>query len=103
MTLEVKEGPQGVTFKLKVVPRAKTSMIEGEYGTGLKVRIHAPPVDGKANKEVVRLLAETLGVRTEEVEILAGLSSTGKTVMIRGLSAGQLRERLKLAGTPGTE
>lgn len=100
MPLEIQEGAGGITFKLKVVPRARASMIEGEYGTSLKVRIQAPPVDGKANKEVVRLLAESLGVRTDEVEIIAGLSSTAKTVRIQGLSAADLRDRLKGSGSP---
>jgi uncharacterized protein (TIGR00251 family) len=67
------------------VPGASRSGIAGVLGDRLKVRVASPPEGGKANREVVRLLAEWLDVR--DVEIVAGLSSAEKTVRISGVSA----------------
>jgi uncharacterized protein (TIGR00251 family) len=68
-----------------VVPGASRSGIAGVLGDRLKIRVAAPPEGGRANRELVRLLGEWLGVR--DVEIVAGLSSAEKTVRISGLSA----------------
>ncbi len=88
------DSPQGVTFSVKVIPRAKRDEIVGVEGDTLKVRLNAPPVEGKANEALVKFLATTLGVKRADVEILRGETSRHKRVRIRGISGKQLQEVL---------
>jgi uncharacterized protein (TIGR00251 family) len=67
------------------VPRARESACAGRHGTALKIRIAAPPVDGAANDELVRFLAERLGVARSAVTITAGHGGRRKTVKIDGI------------------
>ena len=69
-----------------VQPRARRSEVAGRHGDAIKVRLAAPPVDGAANDELVRFLAEALGVPRRAVHLTAGLTSRRKTVEIEGLS-----------------
>jgi uncharacterized protein len=88
--------PGGVELRVKVVPGASRSAIVGALGDRLKVRVAAPPEAGKANRAVVELLAEALGVK--DVRITAGHSGPEKTVLISGLDAGALGNRLAAFG-----
>jgi uncharacterized protein (TIGR00251 family) len=88
------ETAQGITFKVRVVPRASRSEIAGEIDSALRVRLAAPPVDGAANRELIRLLAQALKVRQKAIEIVAGSTSRNKTVRINDVSD-DTRERLK--------
>ena len=73
---------------LKVTPGAKKNEILGweddypQVGRGLKVKIAAPPVEGKANKEIVLLLAKTLGVTKSSIEVVHGTSGRIKLIEI---------------------
>jgi uncharacterized protein (TIGR00251 family) len=67
---------------VKVVPGASRTEIVGPLGNRLKVRVAAPPEDGKANLALVELLREWLGTR--DVEIVAGFSNAEKTVRVSG-------------------
>jgi hypothetical protein len=62
----------------------------------VRVRISAPPVDGKANDELIRFLAEELGVPRSTVRLVSGASSRSKTIMISGARLGDVRARLGL-------
>ena len=78
-------------FNIRVVPRASKSEIVGEVEGNLKVRISAPPVDGAANEEVVRLLAKAFGVAKSNVAIVSGQTSKTKRIRITGVTAAQLQ------------
>ena len=82
--LRYSQADGAITFQVRVVPRASRSEIAGELDGALRVRVNAPPVDGAANEELVRLLARELKVRAGAVEILSGHSSRTKTVLVRG-------------------
>jgi hypothetical protein len=73
-------------FTVKVHPRARRSAVTGRLGETWKVDLTAPPVEGKANEECVRLLAEVAGVERGRVRIVAGLTSRIKVVEIEGIS-----------------
>jgi uncharacterized protein (TIGR00251 family) len=76
----------GTLLTLRASPGAKRTSIEGLYGQGaLKLRVAAPPVDGKANAEVERFLARLLGVPRSDVVLIQGSSSRDKVVLVRGL------------------
>lgn len=69
---------------LHVQPGARRTEVAGQHGGSVKIRLAAPPVDGKANEALVRFLAETLGIPRRNVRITAGLSSREKRVLIEG-------------------
>lgn len=77
-------------FVVHVVPRASRNGIEGEHAGALKVRLTAPPVDGRANEALRRILAERLDVPVSAVRIVAGGSSRTKRVSIAGVSAAHI-------------
>jgi len=69
-------------LNIKVVPGASRDQIVGWLGDALKIKVTAPPEKGKANEAVVTLLAKTLGVRRDTIEIVSGHGSPAKTVNI---------------------
>ena len=79
---------------VKVHPRAKRSAVTGRVGDAWKVALAAPPVDGKANDECVRFLAETAGVSRSRVRIVSGASARLKVVEIEGMAQEVLKETL---------
>ena len=84
----------GVTFAVKVHPRAKKNAITGEVGDALKLSLTAPPVEGKANDACIEFFAKLLRVPGSSVTIASGLSSRNKVIRVAGLSVEDLRIRL---------
>lgn len=89
-------GPGGVgtRFEVKVVPGASRSEVAGPFGEGIRVRVAAPPERGRANEELRRVLAAALGVRPDDVEVVAGASAARKTVAVRSLAPADVVRRL---------
>lgn len=77
-----REEPGGIVLSLHVQPGAKRSEVAGVYGEALKIRLAAPPVDGKANAELLRFLAACFGVASRQVSIVRGETSRQKTVRV---------------------
>lgn len=75
----------------------------GRHGAAWKVRVAAAPEDGKANDALVRLLAETLGVASRDVEIVSGLSSRDKIVALTALDPDETERLLSAASGAGKE
>ena len=90
-------------LSLRVSPGASQPRVVGRYGTGWKVRVTAPPEDGKANAAVIRLLAEALGVSARAVEIVSGHASRDKTVALAGIDPDETERRLVHASGGGEE
>jgi uncharacterized protein (TIGR00251 family) len=86
----------GVEIRVKVVPGASRSRVDGLYGDSLKVRVSAPPERGKANEAVVSLVAELLGSNEATVEVVAGLTSPRKTIRISQRTLQQVEQALGL-------
>ncbi len=76
------------------MPNAPRSTIVGWAGDVLKVKLKAPPVEGKANAELCRFLAEALNVHRNDVVVVRGETSRSKWVQVRGWTQPALRERL---------
>ena len=93
--IPIKETTQGVTFAVKVHPRAKNNAIIGELGDALKVSLTPPPIEGKANEACVAFLANLLEVPRSSVTIASGQKSRMKVIRIAGISADELREKLR--------
>ena len=94
--VEIKNSSGGVTFAVKVHPRAKKNAITGTVGDALKVSLTAPPVDGKANAACMDFFAKLLNVPRSSVTIAAGQSSRNKVIRVAGLSAEELQRRLEI-------
>ncbi|WP_249419254.1 DUF167 domain-containing protein [Hydrogenophilus thiooxidans] len=75
--------PEGVLLFLHVQPGAKRSAWAGRHGDALKVRIAAPPVEGKANAALSAFLAETFALRPSAVTLVGGDTSRTKRVLLR--------------------
>lgn len=71
-------------FRVQVVPRASRSEIVGEHDGLLRVRIAAPPVEGAANEELIKVLAKRFRVPKSDVEIVSGHGSRVKQVVVSG-------------------
>lgn len=85
----------GVTFAVRVQPRASRSGVAGELDGALKILLTSPPVDGEANDELVRVLAKLFDVSRAQVEIISGKASKNKLVCISGISAELLEMALR--------
>ena len=84
----------GVRLEVWAKPRAKKSRIVGVRGDAIEVSLAAPPVDGAANEELVRVLADALDVPKRAISIMRGATSQKKLVEISGVSADEARRRL---------
>ena len=87
--------------EVTVSPGAARSELLGRHGAGWKARVSAPPERGRANRALVELLAEALGVRREQVVVVAGHASRRKVVEVEGLEAPEVVRRLEAALTAG--
>jgi uncharacterized protein (TIGR00251 family) len=86
----------GALVRLRVSPNAKSTGLEGLYGdAALKLKVAAPPADGKANAEVERFLAERTGAAPSDVRVVRGLSGRDKAVFVEGVGAERVREVLR--------
>jgi uncharacterized protein (TIGR00251 family) len=94
--IQFSEDNRGLSFAVRVVPRASRSEITGEQNGALRVRIAAPPVEGAANQELIKLLAKTFKLPQKAVEIVSGAASKNKIVRIQGADATRLRQVVSL-------
>jgi uncharacterized protein len=90
----IRETGDGVTFAIRVHPRAKKNSITGEVGDALKISLTSPPVDGRANEDCVRFLANLLKVPRSSITIASGQTSRNKLIRVSGITAQRVRERL---------
>jgi hypothetical protein len=81
-------------LEIKAVPNAPKSEVVGWLGDALKVKIHAPPVEGKANEALCAFLAEALDLPKRSVRLARGETSRKKIVEIEGLTLQEISSRL---------
>lgn len=87
----------GIELRVRVVPRASHQRIAGVLGDRLKVQIHAPPVEGEANRALGALLAEIAGLPVSDVGVVAGGKSRSKTVFMKCAEPEAVLHRLEAA------
>jgi uncharacterized protein (TIGR00251 family) len=90
----VKEIAGGVTFAVKVHPRARKNAITDVVGDALKLALTAPPVEGKANQAVIEFFADLFAIPRSSVTIASGETSRNKIVRITGLSRTAAEQKL---------
>lgn len=92
--MDIKEDKDGVSFRVRVQPRASRDQLAGVMDGALRVRLTAPPVDGKANEACIKFLAGLLGVPARSVQLISGHTGRNKTVKVAGISATQVMDLL---------
>jgi uncharacterized protein len=90
----LKEVAGGVQLAVKLQPRASRQQISGIHGSELKISVTAPPVDAAANRALIEFVAEILDLSRSAVELIRGQTSRHKTLLVRGVSAEIIVERL---------
>jgi uncharacterized protein (TIGR00251 family) len=87
----------GTRLRVRVLPRASRTEVAGIQGDWVRIRLAAPPVDGAANDELLRFLAERLAVPRSGVHLVSGSTRRTKVVMISRISLEQVSTRLGLS------
>ena len=101
--LPLKEDKDGVTFKVRVQPRAAKNQVAGFLEDALKIRLTAPPVDGEANEACRVFLADFFSVSRNQVEIISGFTGRNKIVRISGISGTEVQRHLARCDASGRE
>jgi hypothetical protein len=84
------------TLEIKAVPNAPRSAIAGWLGDALKVKVHAPALEGRANEELCEFLADALGLPRRAVTLVRGDRSRQKVVRLDGIDLAEAQRRLKV-------
>ena len=92
--IPVQESAKGISFSVKVHPRARKNAITGVVGDALKLALTAPPVEGKANQAVIEFFADLFAIPRSSVTIASGETSRNKTVRIAGVSKPAAEQKL---------
>ena len=90
----VRDHPEGASLRVRAVPGARATEVAGLHAGALRVRVAAPPVEGKANAALLAFLADMLGLRRRDLRLAAGASARDKLVVIRGRTPEQVRASL---------
>ena len=89
---------QGVTLRLHIQPGAKKTEVAGLHGEALKIRLAAPPVDGKANACLMAFLADQLDVAKASITLVSGDTSRAKRIRVCGVDPVFVRKALEISG-----
>ena len=92
--IPIRESDQGVTFEVRIHPRARKNAITGELGDALKISLTTPPIEGRANEACIDFFAKLLKVPRSSVTIASGQTSRNKVIRVVGLSLEEVRRRL---------
>lgn len=94
----IRESVGGVTLAVRAQPGAKKTAIVGVYGEGanaqLKIAVHAPPIEGRANLALIEFLADFFSLSRSGVELISGPLSRSKVFLLRGISMAQVKPLL---------
>ena len=93
--LDLKMDGNAVLLSVKVVPGASRTGYQGLLGDRAKIAVSAPPEKGKANKAVIALLADLLGIAERNISVVAGATSMHKTLRIEGTTDSRVHEVLQ--------
>lgn len=96
MAIRIETRAEAVRLSVRVQPRASRSELVGEHDGALKIRLAAPPVEGEANRELVRFLARLLHVAPSRVRVVSGDSGRSKVVEVEGVSVEDVERALGL-------
>ena len=94
----LRQTAEGVTLAVRAQPGARKTAIAGVYGEGsaaqLKIAVHAPPIEGRANEALIAFLADLLSLPRRDVAIISGDTSRSKVFLLRGMAVEEVEKRL---------
>ncbi len=93
--IPIRDHPLGATFAVRVQPRAARTAIGGTVGDALKISLSAPPLDGRANGELVEFFSEIFSVPRSAVQVVTGERSRNKVIRVAGRTAAELLSKLR--------
>lgn len=94
----ITDSKDGVVISVKIIPNAPKTKVDGMLGDFLKIRIQAPPVDGKANAALTKFLAKQLNVSASQIAVLTGHTGRIKRIAVSGVNKPEAEKSL----VPGT-
>ena len=94
--IPLEQTGDGITFAVKIHPRAKKNAITDVLGDALQVSLTAPPVEGRANEACIEFFAKLLKVPRSSVTIASGQKSRRKLIRVAGLPAEEVRKRIRM-------
>jgi len=92
-----RDVPDGCTLSVRVHPGAKKDAVTGTHAGALKIALHSPPVDGRANEALIAFVADQLRLPRSRVSLLSGASSRSKVLRVTGKSAAEVQAALSPA------
>ncbi len=95
MTILITDHAEGCILHVRAQPRARRNLIVGAQAGALKVAVTAPPDKGRANESIVLVIADSLGLKRSQVELIAGATSRAKKFLVRDVKPEGLRSRLQ--------
>src|SRR5437879_5464812 len=93
--IDITDHPEGCVIAVRAQPGARRNAIVGEQADALKVAVTAPPDKGRANAAIAEVLAEALGLKRSQVELVSGPTNRAKKFLLRSLTADALRSKLQ--------
>ena len=97
--IEITDHSEGCTIAVHAQPGAKRNAIVGVHGSALKVAVSAPADKGRANEALIEVLANALGIKRGQIELVAGTTSRAKRFLIRGRKSDEVKRSFQgLAG-----
>ena len=82
--MKVYKTKDGIFFKVRVQPKSSKNEVCGLYEDALKIKLTAPPIEGKANKALLNFIADCLGIKKSQLEIISGHTGRLKTIKVIG-------------------
>lgn len=92
--IKIESGKDGVSFAVKIHPRAKKSGIAGNLGNSLKLSLTTPPIEGRANEACIEFFAKLLKLPRSSITIASGQKSRNKVIRVAGVTIQYVKERL---------
>ncbi|MBI2941752.1 MAG: DUF167 domain-containing protein [Chloroflexi bacterium] len=89
------DGGKRCTFRVRVQPGARRNEVQGFVDGVLRLRLTAPPVEGRANEALLKLLANLLGARRGQLSLLSGQTSREKVIAVEGMAEEEVHRRLR--------
>ncbi len=91
----IRQTRKGLEIRVRVTPNSSQESVWFGADEGLVVKLKSPPVEGRANKELIRIISGKLGVAPTRITVCKGLTSRNKTVLVQDLSDVEAIKRLK--------
>ncbi|MDO9542132.1 MAG: DUF167 domain-containing protein [Kiritimatiellia bacterium] len=92
----IKPSNNGIRLAIHAVPKAARDAVQGLHGDALKIRLHAPPVDGKANEALLAFLSRKLNIPKGNIALKSGANQRRKIISISGISLPDIIRRLEI-------